>query len=109
MIYLYIAAAIAFAGLGAYAKIEHSRADAAQAQVAERDAKIEQQNAAIKATKEEGDRRVAAASQGVVRATKETAAARTEAERLKTLSAAPTPAGACPAGAAMAEIRKGLK
>ena len=109
MLYLYIAAAIAFAAVSGYAAIEHSRAGKFEAQVSERDAKIEQQNQAIVATKAEGDRRVAAATQGVAKATTETARARSEAERLKGLQTAATPAGACPAALGAAEIRKGLK
>ena len=60
MIWLYAAAAIAFAAVGAYAKIEHSGKLAAQAQVAERDARIEQQNQAVEQLKADSDRKAAA-------------------------------------------------
>lgn len=109
MIYLYVAAAIAFAGMGIALKVEHSGKLTAQAQVAERDAKIEAQNEAVKVTKADGDRRVAEASKGVKAATQATAKARNEAERLRVASRAPTMPGACPAGDAVADIRAGLK
>lgn len=109
MIYVYIAVAIAFAAVSGYAAIEHSRATAAKAELGECNTKIESQNAAIAATKADGDRRVAEAAKGAARAAKTTEAARTEAERLKALLAAAAPAGSCPAGAGVAEVRKGLK
>ncbi len=108
MIYLYIAAAIAFAAVSGYAAIEHSRAGKFEAQVAERDARIESQNAAIATTKADGDRRVAEATKGVAKATKETQAARNEAERLRVATRAPSKPSACPAGDAVSEVRKGL-
>jgi len=109
MLYIYIGVALAFLALGAVAKIEHSGKLEAQAQVAERDAKIGAQNAAIATTKAEGDRRVAAASQGVVKATQATAKARNEAERLRVAGRAPTMPSACPAGDAVKEVRAGLR
>lgn len=108
MVYLYIVVAIAFAGLGAYAKIEHSGKLEAEAQVAERDAKITAQNAAIATTKADGDRRVAEAQKGIAKAATASQAARNEAERLRVASRTPAKPSACPAGDAVAEIRKGL-
>lgn len=51
--------ALVIALLGAGMKMEHSGKVAAQAQVAERDAKIEQQNAAVKQLKTDSDRKAA--------------------------------------------------
>lgn len=93
---------------GGYAKIERADRIAAEAKVTACEARIEKQNEAIKTTKEEGDRRVAAAKKGVVQAGKETAAARSEAARLRKLQEGKGPTGPCPAGVAMSEIRKGL-
>ncbi len=109
MIWLYAAAAIAFAAVSGYAAIEHSRAGKFEAQVAERDAKIEQQNAAIATTKADGERRVAEASKGVAKAATATKAARNEAERLRVVTRTVTVPGACPAADAVAELRKGLQ
>lgn len=87
----------------------------AQAQVAERDAKIEQQNAAIKATAEDGQRRVAAAALGVQTARKATQALAADRDRLLAAAfkpdgtATPTPPGACPEKAAAAIVRAGLR
>ena len=109
MIWLYAAAAIAFAAALGYAKIEHSGKLEAQAQVQALGSKIEEQNAAVQQTKADGDRRVAAAQKGVQVATVATAKARSEAQRLRAMQGQPTPAGACPAASAVAEIRKGLQ
>ncbi len=114
MIYLYIAAAIAFAGLGVWGKYEQTRADGAEAKVEALDSKIEQQNAAVQQTKADGDRRVAEAVKGVQAARKVTAGAQAEAARLRALAGGPgkpqtpTPAGSCPEAQAVAEIRRGL-
>ena len=114
MIYLYIAAAIAFAGLGLYAKFEHAGKAEAEAKVETLETKITAQNSAIAQTKAEGDRRVAEATKGVQRATAATAAARGEAARLRALAglpgspAKPTPPGSCPEKDAVAELRKGF-
>ena len=109
MIYLIGGMAIVIALLGGYADIQHSRAQAAQAQVQALGAKIEQQNQAIAATKADGDRRVAEAEKGLKAATDGAKAARSEAARLRALAQAKTPLGACPAGMAVAELRRGLK
>lgn len=87
---------------------EHHSKVAAEAQVEELQTKVDAQNAAIKATKEEGDKRVAAATNGIIVATKTTKAAQDEAARLRALQMGATPAGPCPAGSAASEIRKGL-
>ena len=109
MIYVLGAFALVAALSGLWGGWEHKGKLEAQAQVAERDAKIEAQNQAIATTKAEGDRRVAAASAGAAKAAQATRAARSEAERLRGIQALPTPAGDCPAGVAVAEVRKGLK
>ena len=101
--------ALVIALLGAGMKMEHSGKVAAEAQVAERDAKIQAQNAAVATTKADGDRRVAEAKKGITRAATATQEARKEAERLRVASRnTPTKPGACPAGDAVAEVRKGL-
>jgi hypothetical protein len=72
---------------------------------------IEVQNRAVEALEAEGKARQARAAEGLKKAQEGTKAARSEAERLKTLAKAenaPTGIEACPAGAAVAEIRKGL-
>ena len=109
MIYLLGAMALVAALSGLWGGWEHNRAGKFEAQVSELNTKIEAQNAAIQQTKAEGDRRVAEATKGVARAIQTTRAAQTEAERLRSLQGAATPAGNCPAGSAVAELRKGLK
>ena len=109
MIYLLGGLALIAALSGLFGAWEHKGKLAAEAQVTALETKIEAQNQAVLAVKAEGDRRVAQARQGVATATQATQAARSEAERLRGLQSAPTPAGACPAGAAVAELRKGLK
>lgn len=109
MIYLYIAAAIAFIALGGYAKIQNSGKLEAQAEVSACNTKIEAQNLAVQQLKAEGDRRVAAAGKGIAKAAKATAKARSEAERLRVLASQPGTAGSCPAGEGVAEVRAGLK
>lgn len=101
--------ALAIAIATGWGKWEQHRAETAEAKVSAAEAKIEQQNSAIAATKADGDRRVAEASKGVARATKETKAAQSESARLLELAKSKTPPGACPAGNAVAELRKGLK
>ena len=109
VIYILGAFAIVAALSGLYGAWEHKGKVAAEAQVAELGAKIEQQNQAILQVKAEGDRRVAEASKGVQNAARATQAARSEAERLRTLQNAPSPSSSCPAATAVAELRKGLK
>ncbi len=60
-------------------------------------------------TKADGDRRVAAAEKGVQKAAAASRGAVQEAARLRAVQGQPAPAGACPAGAAVAEVRAGLK
>lgn len=109
LIYVIGALLLALALTGGYAKYEYTRAEGAEAKVETQKVKIESMNQASLATKADGDRRVAEASRGIARATKETALARTDAERLKGLQGSATPAVACPAGEAVSELRKGLK
>ena len=71
-------------------------------------ASIEAQNAAVQQLRVEGDRRIAAATIGVAKAQEGTKAARSEAERLRVLAGTQAEPSACPAGAAVAEVRKGL-
>lgn len=76
------------------------------------EAKLQAQNDAIQALAEESKKKTAAAAQALSRARKDGAAARGEADRLRGLANAPrasTSNPACPAGAAVADIRKGLK
>ena len=65
-------------------------------------------NEAAKAVAAEGARRVAQATQGAAKAKAEAKGAISEAERLRALAGAATPAGSCPAASAVAEIRRGL-
>ena len=109
MIYVLIAAGVIAAAGGLFGAWEHHSVQTAEAKLGECSATLKQQNDAITATKAEGDKRVAEATKGIARAAQATQAARTEAERLRVLQGQPTPAGACPAGKAVAEIRKGLK
>lgn len=110
MIYLIAGMAITIALLGAAVDVEHNRVIAAKAQVEALGSKVEQQNQAILATKADGDRRVKEAQDGLARATQGAASARAEAARLRTLAqSGKTPLGACPAGMAVAELRRGLR
>lgn len=72
---------------------------------------ISRQNDAVKVTKEEGDRRVSQATKGVAASAAVTQAAVAEAKRLRDLAGkdAPPPPKDCPAGAAVEQIRKGLR
>ena len=70
---------------------------------------VEAQNQAIAATKAEGDRRIAAAAKGAAQARRDAQGAISEAERLRTITRTPAPAGSCPAGSAVAEVRKGFR
>jgi len=108
MLYLYAAAAIAFAAVIGYATIQHSQKLEAQAELGACNTKIEAQNAAIAATKADGDRRVAEATEGAKAAAKATAPARNEAERLRVVTRTVMKPGACPAAEGVAEVRKGL-
>ncbi len=109
MLYLVGVMALVATLSGLYGGWEHKGKLAAEAQFQACEAKIESQNAAIQQTKAEGDRRGAEASKGVKAATQATAKARSEAERLRTLTSSPNAPSACPAGQAVAEVRKGLQ
>lgn len=109
MIYVYLVVGALVLGLGAWGKYEQTRADGAEAQVQALGAKIEQQNQAVEQTKADGDRRVAEAQKGLKIASATAQGYRSEAQRLRSMVGQPTPAGNCPAGLAVAELRKGLK
>lgn len=68
MIWLIGGMALVIALLGAGVKIEHSGKVAAQAQVAERDAKIEQQNQAVEQLKTDSDRKAAEGAKALAKA-----------------------------------------
>ena len=109
MIYGLVAMGIALIVALGYAKIEHSGKLEAEAQLEACGTKIVAQNAAVQQLKVEGDRRVAAASKGVLAARKATARATSEAQRLRVAAAQPgSPGASCPAGEGVAEVRKGL-
>lgn len=115
MIYLLGGLALIAALSGLWGGWERQGKLTAQAQVAERDAKIEQQNQAVAATKADGDRRVAAATLGVQNARKATQALAADRDRLLAAAfrpdgtAKPTPPGACPEKQAAEIVRAGLK
>ena len=80
-----------------------------QPQIESCKAAVAQQNAAVAALEATSKAKIAAASKGLAKAATATAAARTEAERLRVAAKAGGAPTSCPAGQAVAEIRKGLK
>jgi len=108
-LYWLLGMAIVAAVAGGYGAWEHKGKLAAEAETQACAAKLEAQNQAVLALKAEGDRRIAAAQKGLKAASEQGQAARSEAERLRGLVSGATPPGACPAGAAVSELRRGLK
>jgi predicted negative regulator of RcsB-dependent stress response len=89
----------------------HKDAVSYEAKIVSLEGSLAAQNEAIAQLGRESADRKANAQKAVREAQESTKAARTESERLKTLAKAenaPTGIEACPAGAAVAEIRKGL-
>ena len=110
MTYAIIALAGALAISGLYGWNEHSQRQIAEEKVATLESQIGRQNDAVAATKAEGDKRVAQATKGVAASAAVTQAALEEAARLRMLSEAALPLPVdCPAGAAVAQIRRGLR
>lgn len=114
---VWLAAAVGVLGLAVWVQTERLNV-CRDGLVAERQkvaflaGEIGRQNAAIDALKAESDRRVGEASKGLAKATTDAQAARGEAARLritaKEAGAQKAPAQACPAGRAVATIRRGL-
>ena len=109
MIYLLGGLALVAALLGLWGDVQHQKVKAAEAKVELLQSTIDQQNAAVAATKADGDRRVAQATAGAARARQDTAQARSDAERLRQAGGVATPAGSCPEAIAVAEVKKGLR
>ena len=92
-------------------KGRHEDKVAAEAVRVRLEGSLQAQNDAIALLAKESQDRKAAAEKALKTAREGTQKARTEAERLRALAQAPRPTGepsACPAGDAVAEIRKGL-
>jgi predicted negative regulator of RcsB-dependent stress response len=90
----------------------HKDAVSYEAKIVTLEGSLAAQNEAIAKLGRESADRKAKAVEAVRKAREGTQAARSEAERLKTLAKAgnaPTASQECPAGAAVAEIRRGLK
>ncbi len=98
--------ALMFLGLGAYAKIEHSGKLEAQAQVAERDAKIEQQNQAVAQLKLDSDRKAAEGAKALSKAEGRAKVWTDNALRLQSILASRKPTDAKDCKSAWADIRK---
>lgn len=81
---------------------------ACQDQVSTMSGQITKQNEAVASLKTTGDAKIAAASKSLAKATTDAQAARTEAQRLRALASQTVSPSACPAGDAVAEIRKGI-
>lgn len=92
--------------MGLYAKVEHSGKVAAQAQVAERDAKIEQQNQAVEQLKTDSDRKAAAGAVALRKAEGVAKVWTDNALRLQAVLASRKPTDAKDCAAAWQEIRK---
>jgi hypothetical protein len=111
--YLSAGLAIALTAVSVFAWFEHERAGISADKLGVCEQKISGQNDAVKNTAADGARRVANAAKGVESAAAATKSVLAEAERQRQLAAGATPdtaaAKACPAGAAVAELRKGLK
>ena len=110
MIYVIAVMAALMTLEGAYGWYQKDQRELAEAKVATLEAQVGRQNDAVKTTKEEGDRRVAQATKGVAASAAVTQAMVDEAKRLRDELEKGTPVGsACPAGAAVAQVRKGLR
>jgi len=72
-------------------------------------AQLRAQNEAVAALEAAGKAKVAETSKRLKEAAKSTQAARSEAERLRVLAQGNSALGACPAGEAVKEIRRGLR
>lgn len=109
MTYVIIVMGVMLAGASTYGWYQHEERVVAEAKVTTLEAQIGRQNDAVAATKAEGDKRVAQATKGVAASAAVTQAALEEAARLRKANEQGTPVGDCPAGAAAAQIRKGLR
>jgi len=110
VIYGIAALLFALAVSSGYGYIQHEQKLVAEAKVTVLETQIGAQNKAVEATKAEGDRRVSQATKGVAASAAVTQAAVDEAKRLRTLNEAQVPVPTdCPAGAAVAQIRKGFR
>ncbi len=109
MIYVIVIMVGLLAASSGYGWFQHEELTVAKSKVTTLETQISSQNKAVEATKAEGDKRVAQATKGVAAAATVTKAAVDEAARLRELQKGGTPAGACPAGMAVAELRKGMK
>ena len=110
MSYVIIALVVALGLSGGYGWYQREERQVAEAKVGELEAKIGRQNDAVKVTKDEGDRRVAAAAKGIAASAAVTQATLQEAARLRRELESGIPVGTdCPAGAAVTQIRKGLR
>jgi len=113
LIYLYVAAAIAFVSLGAYAKLEHSGKVAAQAQTEACNTarvamgeQIKQQNSAVEALQAAGVAKAATAAKALAKAEVRAKVWDDQAKRLQAALTARKPDGPKDCKAAWQEIRK---
>ena len=106
MIYVYIIVAIAFAAVSGFAAIEHSRAGKYEAQVKERDAKIEQQNQAVEQLKTDSDRKAAAGAVALSKAEGKAKVWTDNALRLQAVLTSRKPTDAKDCKSAWEDIRK---
>jgi multidrug resistance efflux pump len=113
LIYLYIAAAIAFAAVSGYAAIQHSGKLAAQAKVEACETKVEamgeqikQQNAAVDSLKATADAKAATAAQALAKAEGRAKLWDDQAKRLTGILTSRKPTDPQDCKAAWQEIRK---
>lgn len=101
---------IALAVAMGYGYLEHQKVLVAEANLTTCTTELGAQNKSVKTTADDGIRRMTNAAKGIEASTAATKSVAAEAERLRALNEAvmPTPAE-CPAGAAIAQIRKGLR
>jgi len=110
VIYVILSLVVALGLSGGYGWYQGEKRELAEAKVTTLEAQIGRQNDAVAATKAEGDRRVAAATKGVAASAAVTQAMLGEAARLRKELESGIPVGTdCPAGAAVAQVRRGLR